>query len=127
MSNAMMVIYPYREQYTWVFDDERVGLVREPFVQGVPEMINVLVADIPNAAQGFRLLFSANPFPGYQAEMLWLKEEYGGNWYRWESKNLEGWLCPALLKYFPEAPPSFTAKLKKCNNQQQVNEKLVNL
>jgi hypothetical protein len=33
MSNAMMVIYPDREQYTWVFDDERVGLVREPFVQ----------------------------------------------------------------------------------------------
>ena len=57
MANAMMVIYPYCEQYTWVFDDERVGLVREPFVQGVPEMINVLVADIPNAAQGFRLLF----------------------------------------------------------------------
>jgi len=113
MTNAMMVIYPYREQYTWVFDDERVGLVREPFVQGVPEMINVLVADIPNAAQGFRLLFSANPFPGYQAEMLWLKEEYGGNWYRWESKNLEGWLCPALLKYFPEAPPKFYCKAEK--------------
>ena len=113
MSNAMMVIYPYREQYTWVFDDERAGLVREPFVQGVPEMINVLVADIPNADQGFRLLFSANPFPGYQAEMLWLKQEYGGNWYRWEAKNLEGWLCPALLKYFPEAPPKFYCKAEK--------------
>ena len=70
MSNAMMVIYPYREQYIWVFDDERVELVREPFVQGVPQMIEALVADIPNADRGFRLLFSANPFPGYQAEML---------------------------------------------------------
>ena len=113
MVNAMMVIYPYREQYTWVFDDERVGLVREPFVQGVPEMINVLVADIPNADRGFRLWFSANPFPGYQAEMLWLKEEYGGNWYRWEAKNLEGCLCTALLKYFPESPPKFYCKAEK--------------
>ncbi len=33
MSNAMMVIYPYREQYTWVFDDEQAGLIRESFVQ----------------------------------------------------------------------------------------------
>lgn len=32
MSNAMMIIFPYREQYTWVFDDDRVGLVRELFV-----------------------------------------------------------------------------------------------
>ncbi|WP_228042407.1 MULTISPECIES: hypothetical protein [unclassified Tychonema] len=65
MSNAMMVIYPYREQYTWVFDDERVGLVRQPFVQGVPERIEALVADIPNVNGGFPLLFSPNPFPGY--------------------------------------------------------------
>lgn len=105
MSNAIMVIFPHREQYTWVFDDEKVGLVREPFVQGVPEMIDALVADIPNAETGFRLLFSATPFPGYQAEMVLLREEYGGNWYRWESKNMEGWLCPAMFKYFTQAPP----------------------
>jgi len=113
MSNAMMVIYPYREQYTWVFDDERAGLIREPFVQGVPQMIEALVADIPNADRGFRLLFSANPFPGYQAEMVWFKTEYGGNWYRWEAKNMEGWLCPALFKYFLEAPPKFYCKAEK--------------
>jgi hypothetical protein len=26
---------------TWVFDDEAVDLVQEPFVEGVPEMIYV--------------------------------------------------------------------------------------
>jgi hypothetical protein len=36
-----------------------VGLVQESFVGGVPEMIDELVADIPNARNGFRLLFSA--------------------------------------------------------------------
>ena len=113
MSNAMMVIFPYRHQYTWVFDDERVGLIQEPFVQGIPEMINILVADIPNAEKGFRLLFSSNPFPGYQAELLWLREEYGGNWYQWESKNMEGWLCPALFKYFSEAPHKFYCKAEE--------------
>lgn len=113
MSNSIMVIFPYREQHTWVFDDEKAGLVREPFVQGVPAMIDTLVADIPDAATGFRLLFSVTPFPGYQAEMVWAREEYGGNWYRWESKNMEGWLCPAMFKYFTAAPHKFYCKAEQ--------------
>jgi len=40
MNNSMFEIRPYWDGYTWVFDDERVGLVQEPFVEGVPEMIN---------------------------------------------------------------------------------------
>src|SRR4051812_18772923 len=67
MANALMVINPYWSSGTWVFDDPATGLVREPFVSGVPEMIDKLVTDIPNAKRGFRLLFSATPFPGYQA------------------------------------------------------------
>ena len=66
MSNAMMVISPYWYEGTWVFDDETKGLVREPFVLGMPEMIDTLLVDIPNAEQGFRLLFSAQEFPTYQ-------------------------------------------------------------
>jgi hypothetical protein len=38
---------------TWVFDDEAAGLVREPFVGGVPAMIDELVSDIPDAESGF--------------------------------------------------------------------------
>ncbi len=104
MSNEMLVIFPYLYQGTWVFDDEAVGLEKEPFVQGIPEMINILVRDIPDAAKGFKLLFSANPFPGYVAKLDWLREEYGGNWYKWEAEGLEGWLCPALFRYFQSAP-----------------------
>ena len=103
MANAMMVIFPYRCQQTWVFDDE-IGLSKEPFVSGVPEMIDLLVQGIPHVDEGFRLLFSTNPFPGYQAKLIWIKEEHGSNWYHWQQKNLEGWLCPAMLKYF-SAPP----------------------
>ena len=113
MANAMLVIFPYRYEGTWVFDDERVGLEREPFVSGIPEMIDILVQDIPKAELGFKLLFSANPFPGYQAELVWVREEYGGNWYRWQDKNLEGWLCPALFKYFSETPRQIYCKAEK--------------
>ncbi|MCA9073274.1 MAG: hypothetical protein KDA84_30330 [Planctomycetaceae bacterium] len=112
MPNQILAIAPYwlDEIETWVFDDEAVDLVQEPFVSGVPEMIDDLVADIPNARHGFRLLFSMEPFPGYQRKLTRLKEEYGGWWYRSDGPNAEGWLCPALFRYFDEAPTEIFVK-----------------
>ena len=104
MSNAIRVIAPYWYQGTWVFDDPAVDLVREPFVAGVPEMINRLVSDIPDARSGFRLTFSVAPFPGHQQVLIRVREEFGGNWYRTDDPPAEGWLCPALFKYYDKAP-----------------------
>jgi len=109
-ANSIMVIRPYWYEGTWVFDDERVGLVREPFVAGIPEMIDLLVAPIPDARAGFRLTFSAAPFPGYQKRFDWAREEMGGNYYRMEGSEMEGWLCPALFHYFQDAPKSLFAR-----------------
>ena len=94
MANQILVIAPYwlDSVATWVFDDEAVDLVQEPFVSGVPDMIDDLVADIPDARQGFRLLFSAAPFPGYQRKLEWVREEMGGNWYSSNEPEGEGWL-----------------------------------
>jgi hypothetical protein len=110
MANSLMVIAPYWYAGTWVFDDKSVGLKMEPFVLNIPDMINELVRDIPNARRGFRLLFSAMPFPGYQAELEWVKEESQGNWYRLKGQTLEGWLCPSLFRYFDVAPKSIFVK-----------------
>ena len=110
MPNQIQVIAPYWMHGTWVFDDESTGLVQEPFVSGVPEMIDDLVQDIPNARGGFRLLFSANPFPGYQQKLEWVREEMVGNWYRVSQPAMEGWLCPALFKYFDDAPAELFVK-----------------
>src|SRR5437764_15491454 len=98
-TNAIMVLHPYRHAGTWVFDDPRVGLVQEPFVSGIPEMIEQATQHIPDAHKGFVLTFSAQPFPGYTVELDWVREEFGGNWYRWAGHDLEGWLCPALFHY----------------------------
>ena len=76
----------------------------------IPEMIDAMVAKIPNAEKGFRLLFSSGPFPGYQVKLEQVREEYDGTWYRWTDNNAEGWLCPALFLYFSEAPPLLYAK-----------------
>lgn len=110
MSNHIRVIAPYWLHGTWVFDDPAVGLVEEPFVSGVPEMIDDLVRDIPDARQGFRLLFSSGPFPGFQRKLTWIREEMGGNWYQADKSLMDGWLCPALFRYFDVTPAELFVK-----------------
>jgi hypothetical protein len=80
-----------------VFDDPRVGLVREPFVAGIPAMMDKLVREITNAENGFRLLFSATPFPGYITKLVWQREEAGGNWYFSQDYEAEGWALSGAL------------------------------
>lgn len=43
-------------------------------------------------------------FPGYQKRLVWQREEFGGNWYSCDDPPMEGRLCPALFRYFDEAP-----------------------
>ena len=107
-----MVIFPYRHKGMWVFDDEDVGLRKEPFVSGADTIIDHAVdtLGIQNARKGFRLVFSANPFPDYHLKLDWLREGDGGNWYASEQFDMEGWLCPALLKYCEEAPKEIYAR-----------------
>ena len=109
-ANSLIVIVPYQYGGTWVFDDPSTGLKREPFVAGVPEMIDHLVADIPAATNGFRMLFSSQPFPGFQKRLTWIRPEGGGNYYRMEDPPMEGWLCPALFRYYREAPKELYVK-----------------
>ena len=113
--NVISVLFPYKHEGMWVFDDPEAGLRREPFVFGIDDMISRLVSSISEAENGFRLLFSPMPFPGYAAKLEWRREEYGGNWYFCPQFGIEGWLCPALFKYFDKAPPELYAKAEpKC-------------
>jgi hypothetical protein len=110
--NAITAIHPYKHEGLWVFDDPKVGLVQEPFVSGADTIIERFVQGIPRADEGFTLLFSAAPFPGYQAMLEWRREDMGGNWYYSQELGIEGWLCPALFKYFDTAPPRIYAHFR---------------
>ena len=110
--NTLIAIYPYKHEGRWVFDDEKVGLVQEPFVSGADVIIERLASHIPHAEKGFRLLFSANPFPGFTAQLEWRREELDGNWYYSRALDTEGWLCPALFKYFATAPKNIYVKFE---------------
>jgi hypothetical protein len=118
----MLTLYPYLIGSTWVFDDERTGLKEEAFVLGMSEMISRLIEKkhIANAAQGFAMSFSDQPFEGLDVELTWLRSDdsqvvpgqdgsasqYLGNWYNGTVAGLkmQGWLCPALGLYFAAAP-----------------------
>jgi hypothetical protein len=112
--NSITAIKPYQWEGLWVFDDERVDLVKEPFVGGADTLIDLAIEQkgITNAKDGFLMLFSANPFPGADLHLEWVREDMGGNVYLWREHNQEGWLCPALLKYFDLAPKNLFVQLK---------------
>jgi hypothetical protein len=105
----------------WVFDDERVGLDKEPFVAGADTMIDTAVElkGIPDAESGFLMVFSAGPFPDADFELDWLRYDGGGNVYRGrfevrgEIQEMEGWLCPALNLYYPEAPKKLWVQVRE--------------
>src|SRR5205807_490089 len=99
-----------------VFDDPAVGLVREPFVAGVPAMIERATADIPGAQRGFVAVFSGSYFPDATIVLDWVREEGGGNVYRWPETGQDGWLCPALLRYFPSAPRKIYLQIRPAGN-----------
>ena len=112
-SNSLMVLMPYRHAGTWVFDDPAVGLRQEPFVAGIPEMMDAMVKDIHDPERGFRLLFSTQPFPGYSHKLAWRRGDKSGNWYYSEEFRKEGWLCPGLFKYYKDAPKEIYVKAEK--------------
>ena len=106
MPNQIMVISPYWVEAlgAWVFDDPKTGL-DQTVCHGIPEMIDSLVKDIPNAKSGFRMLFSAGPFPGYQRKLVWCGEEMGGNWYASDDPPMEGLALPSVVPLLRPSSP----------------------
>lgn len=107
-----MVIHPYKHNGLWVFDDEATGLVKEPFVAGADEVIELMVQKLPDPENGFNLIFSVTAFPGHDLELIWKRPDQGGNWYYSPVLEMEGWLCPALFKYFEQAPERLYAQFR---------------
>ncbi len=117
--NSIMVLKPYKWAGMWVFDDDQTGLVREPFVAGVPEILEALLQQqgipLEVAEKGFRLIFSAVPFPGHQLSARRIGEEGSGTWYEETVGAARGWLCPALFRSFPIAPENLYVRVERCS------------
>jgi hypothetical protein len=109
--NSLFCILPYRYGSTWVFDDPQRGLLREPFVGGIPEMIDHVLALRQISTNKLQLTFSSSPFPGYDEEISMHESQFGGTVYSSEKYSMKGWLCPALLKYFETPPEKLYVKI----------------
>ena len=107
MKNSIFSIRPFLKKGSgiWVFTEPDLGLHEEAFVGDINTMINAMLkrAGLPKGKQ-FTGLFSGDEFPGVQMHMSWVRGDCGGNWYRDALLEIEGWLCPALFKFFGNTP-----------------------
>jgi len=98
-----MIIEVYPHCGTWAFTDTARGLVHEPFVCGIPEIIDHFIQHFGDTSRKKHVLtFSDRTFPSSQGALIKGAPYSGGAWYSY--KDMEGWLCPATLKFFNEMP-----------------------
>jgi hypothetical protein len=99
--NAIFTISTRSENGVLLFDDPERGILREPFIGGADTiLIRAALAAGQNPA-AFPLHFSQYPFPR-STTAIKVREKCGGATYL--VNGLEGWLCPATLKYFDSYP-----------------------
>lgn len=107
--NTIHVIEPYWRGL-WRFDDERFGLLGEPFVGEANELLEAIMRDRCHPSQDpltCQLTFSRRRFPGAELELRRDRKQWGGAWYRCYPSFIEGdthhdrvWLCAATKLYF---------------------------
>lgn len=142
MSGRIRRLRLYRGDGHWAFDDPAVGLRREPFIGWTNALIDLLVVDsgldlAMARRRGFTLSFGDRPFDGAVHRFDWSRAGDGGgggggHFYRlaatregrgWAGcSSVEGWLCPALLRYFAVAPKRLYAKASRNAHKRGSNE-----
>ncbi len=109
--NKIQILELYRHAGTWVFDDEKNDLVAEPFVEGVPAIIDKALNVMGSKSEkNIRLLFSDVEFPN-SIKVEKVNKDMGGCWYRDADDDI-GWLCGATLFYFEDFPDEIYFKIE---------------
>ena len=113
MANAMLTIEIYQFNGTWCFTDLKRQLVHEPFVLGIPEIINTVLEtnSLYEEGKNYRILFAEQEFPQTHGVLNQVREEFNGAWYEWNGE--EGWLCPATLAFFEYFPAQIYFRFEK--------------
>lgn len=107
-NNSIFTIFPYKFVGAWVFDDDRVGLVREAFVAGADTLLDRLTGGRDKCS----IVFSDKEFPGFDVKLdrKDLFPEWGTDYFC-EQLAHDVWLCPALNLYYPESPRTIYLKV----------------
>ena len=124
----IQTLYPYwsKELRTWCFDDDKKNIVAEPFLWGMPEIIDTcieymgldVIAMKEYGRLGMKMDFTDAPyaFVGvpdetnliYYGKLHRIGLFQQGCWYRFAEdigeRFMYGWLCSKLYEYFKSAP-----------------------
>lgn len=108
INNSIMAISPYKWNGVWAFDDESTGLVRELLVGGADTFMD----KISNGQNQVTVIFSPNPFPGYEYKVDKIEQDEYGTTYLYQKDNHKLWLCPAMWLYMAVSPESIYVSVK---------------
>lgn len=119
MSNSIHIISAYIHDGQWVFDDASRELDKEPFVAGADTVIDLMSGRVDDdSIDKCTLIFSHIPFPSHQYKAVHKhSDKYDGNTYTFvvpqtNEPIMDFWLCPALLKFYDEAPSEIYVQCK---------------
>lgn len=103
MSNVIQILELRRVASTWVFDDRSKGIKNEPFVAGVPTVIDQILLRKQITDSSVMALFSGEDFPGTDVALEFEKLDKNGAWY--QLNGMRGWFCPCFWNYFDKKDP----------------------
>ncbi len=105
--NQINILHIFKENGVWMFNDEEVGLYKEPFVSSINPMIDRVVD-----GDKFKAFISHSSI--FEFTMVLDKENEGmDGTYKLRGTDIIGWLCPATLKYFDKYPDSIYVKIEQ--------------
>jgi len=107
--NQVNVLFPTRNKYgVWSFDDADLGIVGEPFVGQINNMIDIMVP----GKEACLIYCSKDPIPDYNISLT-KREDVGQGMYQMDGTDIVGWLCPCFLNYFPDYVEKVYAKIEE--------------
>jgi len=108
-ANSIHTIEVYRFGSAWVFDDERVGLLKEAFVAGA----DTLIDKYADGKNNITIMFSTDWFPDHSVVVEKDKDQYDvGTNYTEPVTGHNLWLCPSLNLYYSVSPDRIYVKFK---------------
>lgn len=107
-NNTVNVIYPYRsKEGIWAFDDEDINIFGEVFVGDINTMIDMF----SEGKEKLTIFISSSPIPNFTLSLSRIKDSDVEGMYLLDGTDIEGWLCPCLLNYFPDYVDKIYAKI----------------
>ena len=119
-TNSIYTLDAYRDNGMWVFDDDAVGLVKEPFVAGADIVFDHMAErHLDGTRDRVSVAFSTTPIPDYDVSAtITGADGYNGHYYKVtkfvgddDMVGFPFWLCPALLLYYTNAPQDIYIKI----------------